>query len=45
MKQQKEQIMTKLLELSEGSYSIHADEHTKIFMNNIEKARSIYTKI
>ena len=45
MKQQKEQIMTKLLELSEGSYSTHAYEHTKIFMNNIEKAGSIYTKI
>ena len=45
MKQQKEQIMTKLLELSEGSYCMHADEHTKIFMNIIEKTGPIYTKI
>ena len=27
-----------------GSYLMHADEHTKVFMNNIEKTRSIYTK-
>ena len=28
-----------------ASYLVHADEHTKVFMNNIEKARSIYIKI
>ena len=28
-----------------GSYIIDTDEHTKIFMNNIEKTRSIFTKI
>ena len=28
-----------------ASYLVHADDHTKVFMNNIEKARSIYIKI
>ena len=28
-----------------GLYLLHADEHTKVFMNSIEKTRSIYTKI
>ena len=28
-----------------GSYLMYADEHTKVFMNSIEKTRSIYTKI
>ena len=28
-----------------GSYLMYSDEHTKVFMNNVEKARSIYTKI
>ena len=28
-----------------GSYLMYADEHTKVFMNNIEKARFIYTKM
>ena len=28
-----------------GSYPMYADEHTKVSMNNIEKTRSIYTKI
>ena len=27
-----------------GSYLMHANEHTKVFINNIEKARSIYAK-
>ena len=27
-----------------GSYLMYADEHTKVFINNIEKTRSIYTK-
>ena len=43
MKQQKQQIMAKSPGLSE-TYLMHNDEHTKIFMNNIEKARSTYTK-
>ena len=28
-----------------GSYLMYADQHTKVFMNNIEKTRSIYSKI
>ena len=28
-----------------GSYPMYADEHTKVFMNNVEKTRAIYTKI
>ena len=28
-----------------GSYLMYADEHTKVFMNNIEKTGPIYTKI
>ena len=28
-----------------GSYLLYSDEHTKVFMNNVEKSRSIYTKI
>ena len=28
-----------------GSYLTYADEHTEVFMNSIEKTRSIYTKI
>ena len=28
-----------------GSYLMYADEHTKVFINNIEKTRSIYTEI
>ena len=28
-----------------SSYLMYADEHTKVFRNNIEKTRSIYTKI
>ena len=28
-----------------GSYLMYADERTKVFMNSIEKTRSIYTKI
>ena len=27
-----------------GSYLMYANEHTKAFINNIEKTRSIYTK-
>ena len=27
------------------SYLMYFDGHTKVFMNNIEKTRSIYTKI
>ena len=33
MKQQKQQIMTKSLQLSE----VHADEHMKVFLNKIEE--------
>ena len=33
MKQQKQQIMTKSLQLLE----VHADEHTKVFLNKIEE--------
>ena len=28
-----------------GSYLLYADEHTKVFINSIEKTRFIYTKI
>ena len=35
----------KLTGTRRASYLVHADEHTKVFMNNIEKARSIYIKI
>ena len=28
-----------------GSYLMYADEHTKVFRNNIEETRSMYTKI
>ena len=28
-----------------GSYLMYATEHTKVFMNNIEKTRSIYIYI
>ena len=28
-----------------GSCLMYADEHTKVFINNIGKTRSIYTKI
>ena len=28
-----------------GTYLMYADGHTKVFMNNIEKTRSMYTKI
>ena len=28
-----------------GSYLMYADEHTKAFMNNIEKTGPMYTKI
>ena len=28
-----------------GSYLMYVDENTKVFMNNIEKTRSIYTTI
>ena len=27
-----------------GSYCMHADEHTKVFIKCIEKTRSIYAK-
>ena len=35
MKQQKQQIMTK--STIRGSYLMHADEYTKVFMNKIEE--------
>ena len=28
-----------------GSYLMYADQHTKVFMNNVEKIRSIYSKV
>ena len=28
-----------------GSYLMYTDEHTKVFINNKKKTRSIYTKI
>ena len=30
---------------SRGSYLMYADQYTKVLMNNIEKTKSIYTKI
>ena len=44
MKQQKEQIMANSLELSEVRIFIYGDEHTKVFMNYIERTGSMYTK-
>ena len=45
MKQQKTANYDKVIATSWGSYHIHADEHTKVFINKIGKTRSIYTKI
>ena len=45
MEQQKQQFLAKSLELSEIRIFMYADEHTKLFMNNIEKTMSIYTKL
>ena len=48
MKQQKTTNYDKVTVTSRGSYLMYADEHTKAFINKInkiEKARSIYTKI
>ena len=41
MKQLKQQMMVKSLKTIRGSYHVHADEHTKVFMNIIEKTRSM----
>ena len=41
MKQLKQQMMVKSLRTIRGSYLMYADEHTKVFINNIEKTRSI----
>ena len=35
----------KVTETIRGSYLMYANEHTKVFMNNIVKTRSIYAKI
>ena len=35
----------KVTATSRGSYLMHADGHTKVFINKIEKTRFIYTKI
>ena len=36
----------KVTATSRGSYLMHADEqHAKVFINKIEKTKSIYTKI
>ena len=45
MKQKKPASYDKFTATSRGSYLMHADEHTKVFINKIEKTRSIYTKI
>ena len=45
MKQQKTANYGKVTATSRGSYLLHADEHIKVFINKIEKGRSIYTKI
>ena len=45
MKQQKTANYDKITATSNGLYLMHVDEHTKVFINKIEKSRSIYTKI
>ena len=45
MKQQKIANYDKVTATSRGSYLMHADEHSKVFINEIEKTRFIYTKI
>ena len=45
IKQQETANYDKVTATSRGSYFMHADEHTKVFINEIEKTRSIYTKI
>ena len=42
MKQQKTGNYDKVTATSRGSYLLHTDEHIKVFINEIEKARSIY---
>ena len=43
MKQQKNKF-DKVTATSRGSYLMHADEHTKVFINEIEETGFIYTK-
>ena len=45
MKQPKAANHDKVTASSRGSYLMHANEHTKVFMNKIENTRSIYAKI
>ena len=45
MKQQKTANCDKSISTSRGSYLMYTDEHNKVFINKIEKAGSIYTKI
>ena len=45
MKQKIPASYDKFTATSRGSYLMHVDELTKVFMNKIEKTRSIYTKI
>ena len=45
MKQQKIANYDKVTATSRGSYLMHADEHSKVFINETEKTRFIYTKI
>ena len=45
MKQQKTANYVKVTATNRGSYLMHADEQTNVFINKIEKTRSIYTKI
>ena len=45
MKQQKTANYDIVTATNRGSYLMHADEQTNLFINKIEKTRSIYTKI
>ena len=45
MKQQKTANYDKVTATNRGSYLMHADEQTNVFINKIEKTRSVYTKI